>query len=43
VGIDATKKGPEEGYGREWPDEITMSEDIKQKVSARWLEYGLQL
>ncbi|KUK36678.1 MAG: 3-octaprenyl-4-hydroxybenzoate carboxylyase UbiD, partial [Thermacetogenium phaeum] len=41
VGIDATKKGPEEGHPREWPEEITMSDEIKQLVTARWQEYGL--
>lgn len=39
MGIDATKKWESEGFAREWPDEIIMSEDIKQKVSARLEEY----
>lgn len=42
MGIDATKKWPEEGYQREWPDEIQMSEEIKQLVDRRWKEYGIQ-
>jgi 4-hydroxy-3-polyprenylbenzoate decarboxylase len=41
LGIDATRKGPEEGYTREWPEEIAMSPDVKQAVAARWKEYGL--
>jgi 4-hydroxy-3-polyprenylbenzoate decarboxylase len=41
MGIDATKKWPSEGYTREWPDDIEMSEDIKQKVTRRWAEYGI--
>lgn len=41
VGIDATKKGPEDGLMRPWPDDIEMSEDIKARVTKRWSEYGL--
>jgi len=42
MGIDATKKWPEEGYQREWPDEIKMSDEIKRLVDQRWKEYGLR-
>jgi 4-hydroxy-3-polyprenylbenzoate decarboxylase len=42
MGIDATKKWPEEGYPREWPDEIEMSEEIKKLVDQRWKEYGIE-
>ena len=41
VGIDATRKGPEEGYHREWPPDIEMSPEIRDRVSARWAELGL--
>ncbi|GIG57647.1 menaquinone biosynthesis decarboxylase [Longispora fulva] len=41
VGIDATRKLPSEGYHRGWPDELVMSPDVVEKVSARWKEYGL--
>ncbi|MDF2878661.1 MAG: menaquinone biosynthesis decarboxylase [Clostridia bacterium] len=40
LGIDATKKWASEGYEREWPDDIVMSQSIKKKVSQRWKEYG---
>jgi len=40
MGIDATRKTVEEGMGRKWPDEIKMSEEIKEIVSNRWKEYG---
>jgi 4-hydroxy-3-polyprenylbenzoate decarboxylase len=40
VGIDATKKGKDEGHQREWPDEIVMKEEIKELVTSRWQEYG---
>lgn len=43
MGIDATKKWPEEGYQRIWPDEIKMSKDIKELVNRRWKEYGINL
>lgn len=39
MGIDATKKWQSEGFTREWPDEIIMSENIKEKVSSRLKEY----
>ena len=41
LGIDATKKIKEEGYCREWPDDIVMSQDIKDLVDKRWHEYGI--
>ena len=40
IGIDATKKLPSEGFHREWPNEIVMSEDVRRLVSNRWKEYG---
>ena len=40
IGIDATKKGPEDGLYRPWPDDIEMSEDIKKLVTERWQSYG---
>jgi 4-hydroxy-3-polyprenylbenzoate decarboxylase len=42
MGIDATKKWPEEGHTREWPDDIEMDEDTKRMVDAKWKEYGLE-
>ncbi|MGE5553369.1 MAG: menaquinone biosynthesis decarboxylase [Betaproteobacteria bacterium] len=41
LGIDATRKWPEEGFTREWPAEIVMSPEIKDLVTRRWKEYGL--
>ena len=40
MGIDATRKTLEEGMGREWPEEIVMSDDIKSLVDSKWKEYG---
>ncbi len=41
LGIDATEKGPLEGT-RPWPEEIAMSEEVRELVSRRWAEYGLE-
>jgi len=41
IGIDATRKIPGEGAVRDWPDELTMSEEIQRLVELRWTEYGL--
>ncbi|GAC1647855.1 MAG: hypothetical protein NVS9B15_06450 [Acidobacteriaceae bacterium] len=41
MGVDATRKWKTEGFDRPWPDEITMSEEVKRKVDARWNEYGI--
>ena len=41
LGIDATRKGPGEGYHRGWPPDIEMSSEIKALVDRRWSEYGL--
>jgi 4-hydroxy-3-polyprenylbenzoate decarboxylase len=43
VGIDATKKGPEDGLMRPWPDDIEMSAEIVEKVNERWPQYGINL
>ncbi len=42
VGIDATKKGVEDGLMRPWPDDIVMSDAIKEKVDKRWSAYGIR-
>ena len=41
VGIDATAKGPGEGYHREWPPDIVMSDEIKTMVDGKWERYGI--
>lgn len=42
LGVDATKKWQSEGYSRDWPDDIEMSDEIKRLVRARWQEYGFK-
>ncbi len=41
MGIDATKKWPEEGFAREWPDDIRMSPEIVNLVNRKWNTYGI--
>jgi 4-hydroxy-3-polyprenylbenzoate decarboxylase len=41
MGVDATKKWPEEGFTRPWPDVITMPGDVKSRVDALWKKAGL--
>jgi len=41
LGIDATKKWKEEGFNREWPDEIIMSDDIKSKIDEKLKKFIL--
>lgn len=39
VGIDCTRKLPEEGFTRPWPPPITMSQEIKELVNKKWHLY----
>ena len=41
MGIDATKKFPEEGFTRNWPPLIIMDNNTKAKVDALWPKLGL--
>ncbi|MCX7046948.1 MAG: UbiD family decarboxylase, partial [Candidatus Sumerlaeota bacterium] len=41
AGVDATRKWPQEGFAREWPDEIRMTEEVKNRVDGMWKELGL--
>ncbi len=42
MGIDATRKGKLDNHGREWPEDIVMSEEVRKQVSRRWKEFGLE-
>ncbi len=42
MGIDATRKWKEEGYTREWPEDILMDEATKKKVDALWPKLGIR-
>jgi len=41
LGIDATKKGPEDGHFREWPDSLEMDPETKKRIDALWPKLGL--
>ncbi len=41
MGIDATRKWPQEGFERRWPGVITMSPDVKRRVDELWKRAGL--
>ncbi len=36
MGIDATRKWKEEGYQREWPEDIVMDETTRKKIDSIW-------
>ncbi|HSU12599.1 menaquinone biosynthesis decarboxylase [Longimicrobium sp.] len=42
MGIDGTRKWPEEGFVRPWPDMIEMSADVKAKVDQLWTRLGIE-
>jgi len=41
LGIDATRKWPDEGYPREWPGRLIWTQEILDQVERRWEEYRL--
>jgi 4-hydroxy-3-polyprenylbenzoate decarboxylase len=42
MGIDATKKLPEEGMLREWPPDIEMRPAVKAKIDGLWKDLGIE-
>jgi 4-hydroxy-3-polyprenylbenzoate decarboxylase len=41
MAIDGTRKWPEEGYKREWPEVLRMSDDVERRVDAMWSDLGI--
>ncbi len=41
MGIDATRKLPEEGHSRPWPQKLRMPEDILKRIEAKWQDYRI--
>jgi 4-hydroxy-3-polyprenylbenzoate decarboxylase len=41
LGVDATRKYPEEGHRRPWPEPLKMDERITRLVDGRWKDYGI--
>jgi 4-hydroxy-3-polyprenylbenzoate decarboxylase len=36
MGLDGTRKLPEEGFARDWPKVMEMDEGTKRKMDALW-------
>jgi len=43
LGIDATRKGPDEGSGHHWPASVEADDETRQLVDRRWPDYGITL
>jgi ubiquinone/menaquinone biosynthesis methyltransferase len=41
--IDGTRKWPEEGYKRDWPEVCRQSAEVRERVDAMWSELGIDL
>ena len=41
MGIDATRKGPSEGYTRRWPEVMDVPSEVKDAVAKKWSRLGL--
>ena len=41
LGIDATRKWPEEGFTRRWPDPIEMSAEVRSRIDRLWPALGI--
>jgi 4-hydroxy-3-polyprenylbenzoate decarboxylase len=41
IGIDATSKGSEDGFEREWPTEQVHPPELLERVASAWKEMGL--
>lgn len=42
MGVDATRKWPDEGFAREWPDVLRMTPEVQTKVDQMWNELRLE-
>ncbi len=43
MGLDATRKWPEEGFERPWPGRVVMDAATDARIRARWAELGIPL
>jgi 4-hydroxy-3-polyprenylbenzoate decarboxylase len=41
IGFDCTRKGPDEGHSRPWPELIEMDQDVKSKIDSIWTKLKL--
>jgi 4-hydroxy-3-polyprenylbenzoate decarboxylase len=42
MGVDATRKWPQEGFTRPWPEEIRMAPEVIKRVDELWKKAGLK-
>jgi len=42
VGVDCTRKSETEGMKRPWPEDMIMTDEVKELVTRRWSEYGIK-
>jgi 4-hydroxy-3-polyprenylbenzoate decarboxylase len=42
IGLDGTRKLPEEGFTRDWPKLIEMTDETKRKIDALWPKLGIK-
>ncbi|HEY3933201.1 MAG TPA: menaquinone biosynthesis decarboxylase [Gemmatimonadales bacterium] len=42
MGIDATRKWPEEGFTRAWPDRIEMDDATRRRIDELWPRLGIK-
>jgi len=42
MGVDATKKWPQEGFTRRWPDVIKMTPEVQKRVDDLWKKAGIK-
>lgn len=42
LGVDATRKYPEEGHERPWPAPLAMDDRVRRLVDGRWRDYGIE-
>jgi len=40
--VDATRKGPGDGFTRDWPGDIVMDDDVRQRIRSRAKELGIE-
>jgi 4-hydroxy-3-polyprenylbenzoate decarboxylase len=43
MGIDATRKWPEEGFRRAWPEKIAMDPEVKRRMAEKIRTWGLDV
>jgi 4-hydroxy-3-polyprenylbenzoate decarboxylase len=41
MGIDGTRKWKSEGFERDWPKELQMSDEVRSRIDALWPKLGL--